>query len=118
MRARIRPAPSDRDWRRRADLNSLAIAAILLLVAVLFAFNQATAGDIQDSRAELVRESCEQQNKQHDNTIRRLDVAIAAIPPGPRKRRAERNRRYTVSLIEALAPERDCDRLVRRVRAD
>jgi hypothetical protein len=49
----------------------------------------------------------------HDNVIATLDRLIREQPPGARKRRAVRNRAQTVALLEALAPKRDCEHLVR-----
>ena len=105
-------------WRRRADINSLGLAVLLVLIAGLFAFNQDTASDIQDSRVDFVRQSCVAQNERNVATIRRLDQLIADLPPGSRQRRAVTNRASTVALIDALAPQRDCDRVVARVELD
>lgn len=51
-------------WRRRADLNSLAVAILLVLMAVLFAVNQGTAGDINQNRVEQTRKSCRERNEE------------------------------------------------------
>lgn len=42
MRA-YRPDPSDRAWRRRADINSLGLAVLLILIAGLFAHTSGIA---------------------------------------------------------------------------
>jgi hypothetical protein len=99
-------------------LNSLAIAALLVLVAILFGVVIERADDIQDSRVAFTAESCRQQNMRHDVTIRKLDQLIADLPPGTQKRRARRGRESTVALIDALAPERDCRAVVRRIELD
>lgn len=61
---------------------------------------------IQTERERNVRESCEDLNGRHDRTIARLEriakdhhASRAQIEPA-------------ISIIEALAPHRDCDRLV------
>lgn len=59
---------------------------------------------IQAERERNIRDACESQNKRHDDTVRKL---IALTPPGRRQARDA-----TISLIDALAPHRDCDELV------
>lgn len=51
---------------------------------------------------------CQDQNRRHDLTIKRLDELIAATSPPRRKKRAERSRAGTLQLINALAPRRNC----------
>jgi hypothetical protein len=63
--------------------------------------------DIQDQR--LL--SCRQANERHDTTLRVLDERIAGLPPGGRAR-AEASKAFTIALIEAIAPRRDCTNLV------
>jgi hypothetical protein len=73
---------------------------------------QELAEQIQRERIRSIRLSCEAQNRRNRNTIETLDELILGMPPGPRKKRAKQNRVGTVLLINALAPVRDCDRLV------
>lgn len=75
--------------------------------------NGRLALEIQDERARSVRDSCEEVNRRHDSTIATLDKLLAKLPPSQRGR-AKSNRDGTVLLIEALAPKRDCEALVRR----
>jgi len=71
----------------------------------------ALARDIQQQRVMTIEQSCEQQNARHDGTIATLDRLIRQQPPS-RRRRAEQNRASTVLLIDALAPKRDCGKVV------
>jgi hypothetical protein len=91
-----------RSWR-------IAVCAALLLAAGAFLFEAKLYSDIQQSRIDVCREG----NVRHDDVIATLDRLIREQPPGARKRRAVRNRAQTVALLEALAPKRDCEHLVR-----
>ena len=75
--------------------------------------NGRLAGEIQDERARSVRASCQEVNDRHDTTIATLDKLLAKLPPSQRAR-AKSSRDGTVLLIEALAPKRNCEALVRR----
>jgi hypothetical protein len=112
---RVRPNQADRAWRRRADINSLGLAVLLLLIALLYADAQSTSKDIQANRVEVFREQCKAQNAHHDNTILRLDEQIAKLP-GDRRGEAEARRTGTVALIKALVPKRDCRAVVAQIR--
>ena len=63
---------------------------------------------INAGRRDVLVRSCREQNRRHDNTIRKLDGLIADLPPGRRRERAKAGRASTVALIEALAPKRQC----------
>jgi hypothetical protein len=92
----------------------LAWATVVAIALPVAGYMLASApGEIQRERAEAIRVNCQEQNVRHDLTIRKLDELIDRLPPGRRKRRAVSNRDGTVALIEALAPKRDCERLVR-----
>lgn len=92
------------------------VVLILLLGGVasgyFYSQNDQRIDDIQAARAESIRFSCEEQNDRHDATIRKLDELIAKSPP-ERRAEAQERRAGTVLLINALAPERDCERRVR-----
>jgi uncharacterized membrane protein YccC len=111
--------------RRFAFLIAALVGFSLVVIAasVLVAVNanqtaadraQQLARDIQKERARSIRQNCEDQNMRHTRTIDALDKAIAAATPPARKARAVANRIYTVRLINALAPLRDCDAVVRK----
>jgi Tfp pilus assembly protein PilN len=91
-----------RSWR-------IASALALLLAAGSFLFSARLYSDIQQSRIDICREG----NARHDDVIATLDRLIREQPAGAQKRRAVRNRAQTVALLEALAPKRDCEHLVR-----
>jgi len=44
-------------WRRRADLNSLGLAVLLILIAFLFGKTFSLAGDLRDNQCEQIRSS-------------------------------------------------------------
>lgn len=82
-------------------VNSVAIAVSLALFVVALL-------EVQDSRRDSVRITCEQQNLRHDRTIAALDELIAQIRDPARRLRALEGRSNTVALIDALAPRFDC----------
>ena len=84
----------------------LASAASILFSAWLFA-------RVQEERASATREACQGTNDRQDETKAALDELISRLPP-ERRARAEQRQRGTVLLIEALAPKRDCERVVQR----
>lgn len=106
--------------RRRLQMNAIAIIAGLsmggaLSVAGVYLIGISSQTDeIQESRRENIRVSCDQQNQRHDNTIRALDQVLEeAIQSEPeRAKRIEASRERTILLINALVPKRNCDRLV------
>jgi hypothetical protein len=97
-----------RPFRRRTVAGYL-----LLVVAVILLYdaNRNRADDIQGQR----REACEDVNRRHDNTVKALDAALAKrlekASPGLTAALEER-RGATILLIDALAPKRDCNKLV------
>lgn len=95
-----------RAWRVTSALALLLSALAVFLSAVLFS-------RIQDERAAATLQNCLAVNDRQDVTKARLDELITALPPR-RRVRAEAGQRGTVLLIEALAPKRDCEALVRR----
>jgi esterase/lipase len=75
------------------------------------------AQQIQDERARNVRDNCEQVNERHDNTVATLDGLLARARKGasPQQRKQiQQSRASTLLLIDALAPRRDCEALVRQ----
>jgi hypothetical protein len=74
-------------------------------------------GQIQQQRATATRVNCQEQNVRHDAAITELDRLIRRLPL-PQRARAVRGRDGTVALINALAPKRDCEALVRRTVND
>lgn len=70
--------------------------------------------DIQAQRVVNIRQSCDEQNARHDDTIAALDRLIGQLPKDSTRRfLAEKNRPGTVLLINALAPKRDCGKVVK-----
>jgi hypothetical protein len=89
-------------------LSTFAVLMAAYAVALALAFNASSdaVSGIQASR----RDNCVQQNQRHDATIAQLDHEIALLPPRMRVR-AVANRAFTVALIDALSPVRDCKRM-------
>lgn len=76
--------------------------------------NKQTISDIQQSRRDSVLISCREQNSRHDNTVKTLDGLISSSPP-ERKTQARQSRAFTVLLIDALVPKRNCQQRVRQL---
>lgn len=76
----------------------------------------AAVATVQQNRLDLIRSSCHAQNVRNRNTIRALNFEIARLPHRHERERARRNERYTISLIDTLAPRQDCGALVARAR--
>lgn len=68
---------------------------------------------INDERVVNIEGGCEAQNRRHDQAVVTLDRLIAEIPPENQSRAVE-TRNFTVALIDALVPKRDCDAVVDR----
>jgi cell division protein FtsN len=94
------------------------IAATGVVLAILaYGKINPTIQAIQAERARNVRANCLDTNDRHDRTIatldRRLQVAVRRAPPA-QARQIRASREFSVALINALAPRRDCERLVKR----
>lgn len=72
--------------------------------------------DIQQSRIEITREACEEQNRRHDRTIRRLNRLIVEAKRRDPARAAEitRSSKGSILLIDALQPHQDCAALIEK----
>jgi hypothetical protein len=68
---------------------------------------------IQGERAHNILASCLQANERHDRAITVFDAQIARLSAEQRAN-ARASREFTVALIEALSPKRDCRALVSR----
>jgi hypothetical protein len=97
-------------WLKTNRGITVLLTVLITLIAITLAVGgyalhealKAVSG-IQASRREL----CVQQNRRHDATIAQLDRGIARLPAHQR-RRANANKAFTVDLINALSPVRDC----------
>lgn len=116
--------PALRDTTRNAGIALLvASVAIAFAIGVLFQTVARSSDDavsaknlaerIQRERIRSIRENCEGSNARNRETKRRLDRLIVRLPP-ERRARAKASAAGTRLLIDALAPVRDCDRLVAR----
>ena len=109
------------------DIWLLTITIVLVLIAVkaLNASSDARrAGSqavnavqtVQQSRLDLIRSSCKAQNTRNLNTVHALEFEISRLPRARERRRATRSERYTIALINTLAPKQDCAGLVAKAR--
>lgn len=96
-------------------VRGLVVLVIVVAVACTVLFfrvqdraqeNRALAASIQTQRADGYRRSCEEQNARHDRTVDRL---LALVKANGKPASAAQP---TITLIDALAPVKDCDRLV------
>jgi hypothetical protein len=71
--------------------------------------------EIQEQRVNAALTVCRDQNRRHDRTIGRLDIAIRRIKDPAEHARALANRRASSYIISALAPHRNCRRVVRMI---
>jgi hypothetical protein len=90
--------------RRRIDIGWRVVLTLMCLGAIAL---------VQNQRAIALRDSCQGQNARHDRTIKRLDDVIKETKNPEDRARSIRNRDATVSLIEALQPRQDCEKLIR-----
>lgn len=105
----------------RAFYALLALAAVTTLVALAVSLysvkvvhklnsTAATLSDIQASRLD----SCRETNERHDRTFAVLDAEVQALAPAKRAK-AQESLPQTKALLEALAPKRDCVKVVGRI---
>lgn len=78
-------------------------------IPLVFARLASETDQLREARRQSIIVTCQETNARHDATLRKLDELIAALPPGPRKKRAKQNRAGTVLLIKTLAPKHDCE---------
>lgn len=115
-------------WLLRAFVALFFVAAALFtyLLAVsrdqaadarrVAAQTRALSHQIQRERARSVRATCAEQNARHDGAIATLAAIDRQLRMASPQDRAQLRayRRFSASLIEALAPRRDCADLVTR----
>lgn len=68
------------------------------------------AADIQQERYSSILRSCLDQNERHDDAIKTLNKLLTKS--GVSKARRKASRRTTIQFINALAPKRDCIKVV------
>lgn len=91
-------------WRFLSAAALFLAGAAILLSVVLYL-------QVQSDRESNIRRNCVSSNERHDDTVKTLDRLVAQVP-ADRRQRARDGRSSTVALIDALAPKRDCDRVV------
>lgn len=94
----------------------LSVTVLTVLTVVVFVLNASRVDQINRERAANIARSCREVNERHDATIRELDrlfaVRLRGADSQSERKRAQESRDGTVLLIDALAPRRDCARLV------
>lgn len=109
-----------RKWRKGFFVHKLYRDVWLFVITVLVLFalqaNSDRVDDIQRERADSIRRSCDETNQRNIDTKHRLDQLIDAIPSENAEERAAlvRSQAFTVALIDALVPVRDCDALAEK----
>ena len=115
---------------KRPPWLSIFVGVLCLIVGVLtvgavvlsiLAYSQALTDihEIESSRRESIRLTCEEQNNRHTHTIQTLNMLIGrATKEHPKTaRQVEQGRASTELLIDALAPLENCNaRVVRFTR--
>lgn len=93
----------------------LICAASLVGFGILLREQGSQADEIQRQRAESIQRECRNQNLRHENTIDQLNEQIAVILKTHPSRAQEIRRqvKYTIALIDALAPHQDCAKQVK-----
>jgi hypothetical protein len=94
---------------------ALTSSAALIGFGFLLAEQSNITHQIQDQRKDSIRAQCLDQNKRHDSTAFALHLAMKdAIKRDPhRAREISRSSRVSLGLIDALAPHRNCEALVK-----
>jgi hypothetical protein len=92
-------------WYLRAFVALMCVGAIAFTYLVAVNRDRATEArdlgrQIQLERARNIRDNCVSQNARHDNTVTVVKANV--------------DKRIVIALIDALAPVRDCELLVRR----
>ena len=106
-----------RYWTATGVIPRWQLILAYILIAGAFAFTTYNVvHDGQNTQEAIVRE-CQVTNQRHDDTYKSL-VDAAAIDEdnaktGAAKAEVRRRRDVTLALIDALAPKRDCDNLIR-----
>lgn len=105
-------------YSKWAKITFIILAFLVLVVIIegvvnyyLINQNRNRSNEIQEQRYDASLNACEMQNIRHDNTIAILDDRFALIKQSAtpsQKITIEQSKTFTILLIEALAPHRDC----------
>lgn len=97
----------------RNKLTVLCCAAVMLAIGASGIGWLVSLGDVQDSRRKVTLENCEAQNERNKRTIQELVNNVEALPPIQR-RQAQASVPFTITLIDSLAPYRDCNEVLKK----
>lgn len=100
--------PNRSGWRLLVLATALVASVSLVMSPILYLRTTDAFHQLRENRLELCRDA----NERHDRTIDTLDREIRRLPAGQRAE-ANRNRKSTVALLEAIAPRRDCGQSLR-----
>jgi hypothetical protein len=94
-------------------LGGFAVLGISCVIA--FVLYGIALGRINSTRSNFVRDGCESQNARHDATYNKLfnAVYIQEQQHPEQSKTLEANFKFTVGLIDALAPKQNCEHLVK-----
>lgn len=106
----LEPGRQRRAWRVLSAMALLLAAASILLTAKLWtrtndAITQTRIAVAQVQRSRL--EICRQNNERHDGVIHQFNLEVAQLH-GAERARADRSRRSTIRLLNAIAPKHSC----------
>ena len=83
----------------------VVLAAAAMIVLFILVLND--RHNIQQQRFDAALRQCEDTNSRRAHTVRVLNRQIAKLPPAE-KARAQTSERFTILLINALEPHRNC----------
>lgn len=91
-------------------LMGLACSGSLIGFGILLTEQGNLTNKIQQQRYDSLLETCENQNTRHDDVIKKIDDAVAEVPPPPaRQRRAKESAKPFKLILEAAVPHtKDC----------
>lgn len=94
----------------------LTSAIALLGFGLVLKAQARVSRQIQQQRYESLMIACESTNERHDNVIKKIDAAVAAVPPPPsRQKRARDGAKPFKLIITAAVPyTKDCDAVARK----
>jgi hypothetical protein len=101
-------------WIKRGLIAFGIIGVMCTIALVGFAI---ALDEIQTQRKDFTREGCESTNMRHDNTIAKLNqfMAIAIVKTPEQAAQIKASQKFTIALIDALSPKRDCEKAVEMV---
>ena len=105
----------------RKPSNHAVLTAICFMLLLSLSANVITVLHVADQRKAAIREACDNQNENHANVHHKLHhifgEAVAHAKTEAQKRQVVATEQPTYLIIDALAPWRDCARVVHKQAA-